>query len=207
MMNSSIRNGLTVALGALLLALGACGGRNSGNWNVDRADPNADINLTYRFNENDARIIYEGMVEDALSKPWLDEWIARNAGERPTVYTGRIRNDTEEYIDAELFTKRVEEELINSRRVRVVADPTQRDEIRKERIDQQEFSRPETIKKVANELGADIAMVGKIAQVFQQTNDRRTVSNYFQVSLEFIDVETNEKLWIQTEPVRKVATR
>jgi uncharacterized protein (TIGR02722 family) len=146
------------------------------------------------------------MVEDALSKPWLDEWISQK-GARPTVYVGRIRNDTEEYIDAELFTKRIEEELINSGRVRVVADQGQRAELREERIGQQEFSRPETIKKVANEIGADIALVGKIAQVFQQTNDRRTVSNYFQVSLELIDVETNEKLWIETEPVRKMATR
>jgi uncharacterized protein (TIGR02722 family) len=203
----AIRMGITIGLGAMLTAMGACmGGRSDGNWNVGRADPDADINLTYRFNENDARIIYEGMVEDALSKPWLDEWISQK-GARPTVYVGRIRNDTEEYIDAELFTKRIEEELINSGRVRVVADQGQRAELREERIGQQEFSRPETIKKVANEIGADIALVGKIAQVFQQTNDRRTVSNYFQVSLELIDVETNEKLWIETEPVRKMATR
>lgn len=190
-----------VALGAALL-----GGCNK-NWHVDRVDPSRDINLTFRFNENDAQIVFAGMINDALARPWIDRWEAANDRQAPIIFVGRVRNDTEDYIDTLLFTKKMEQELLNSGRVRVVADPTQRDELRDERAEQQQWARAETVKQTANELGADLAMIGRVGDVKQFSSDERRVVSYYQVNLELVDIESNEKVWVGTEEVKKTARR
>lgn len=198
---------LIVAAAGLPLALAGCSGGGSPNYKVTRVDPETTVDLDYRFDDEDARQIYRGMVNDALSKPWIDNWKTENGGKRPIVLVGNVRNETNDYIDTKLFTKRLEEEFINSGRVRVVAERDQRGEIRDERLQGQEFNRPETIKKVANELGADFMVVGRVGDVKEKSGDGRAIVNYYQVNLEIIDIESNEKVWIQTEEVKKVARR
>ena len=66
------------------------------------------------------------MIESALSRPWIDNWMAEHAGKRPTVIIGTVKNDTGDYIDTKLFTKQLERELINSGRVQIVAGRDER---------------------------------------------------------------------------------
>ena len=39
------------------------------------------------------------------------------------------------------------------------------------------------------------------------SNDGRTIVNFYQFDMQLMNVETAEKVWIQTKPVKKVATR
>ena len=190
--------------GLAIVAIAA--GCGSKNWNVDRPDLREDINLGYTFNENDVRLVFEDMGEDALSAPWIDEWVS-STEERPKIIIGPMNNKTEEYIDTELFTRQFERQMVSSRRVRVLGDQNQREAIRKERVDQQAFVRPEDVKKVANELGADFMVLGDLGQIRQDSVDRKTVIQYYQINLEMIDVETLEKVWIGTTEIRKRARR
>jgi len=194
---------MTTTLAATLLLLGGCA---SDNWEVDRVDLRDDVNLDSNFNENDVRLVFEEMGEDALSRPWVENW-QESTGERPKIIIGPMNNKTEEYIDTELFTRQFERQMVNSGRVRVLGDQNQRAAIRKERVDQQAFVRPEDVKKVANELGADFMVLGDIGQIRQDSVDRKTKIQYYQVNLEMVDVETLEKVWIGTKEIRKRARR
>lgn len=189
------------------LMIGVCAGCASQNWRVTRTDPETTVDVDYRFDDDDARRIYRGMVNDCLSKPWIDVFMRENGGRRPVVIVGTIRNATGDYIETKLITKRVEEELINSQRVRVVADRDQRGEVRDERLAQQDWSDPATVKRMGKELGADFMMLGQITDSVERSRDQRTIVNYYQVNLELVNIETNEKVWIQTEEIKKVARR
>lgn len=199
---------MLVPLTAILMGISGCASDGGApNYSVQRVDPEQVVDVDYRFTDDDARQIYRGMVNDALSKPWIDNWKNEHAGKRPIVIIGTVKNETNDYIDTKMFTKRLEEEFINSGRVRVVSERDQRGELRDERLAGQEFNRPETIKKVANELGADFMVLGRVGDLKQKSGNGGVIVNYYQVNLEIVDIESNEKVWIQTEEVKKIARR
>lgn len=194
----------TLALGALVTGAGFAGCARE--WDIDRRDPAETIDLDYRFNDADARQIAEGVSEDALSKPWLDNWLREHGGERPMIVVGNIRNETDEYIDPAMFTSPIEETLLNSGRIRLKAQRELRAELRDERLDI-DFNDPSSVKRAAMEANADLMLVGAIRLDSQKSRSGNQMVRYYQATLEFIDVETAEKLWIQNEEIKKAARR
>ncbi|GAB5494942.1 MAG: hypothetical protein Phyf2KO_00220 [Phycisphaerales bacterium] len=193
-----------LVLGAFVstLTLTGC----SPNWKVKRIDPAETVDLDYRFDDEDARQVAHGMIEDALSKPWLAEHMAVNE-KRPLVVVGTVKNATGDYIDADLFTDVIQEELLNSGKVRFIAERDLRAELRQERLEELEFRDPATIKQAAMEKGADYMMLGRIKDVKERSIDSKQVVNFYQVTLEMIDIETNEKVWIESREIKKTAKR
>lgn len=193
-----------LVLGAFVstLTLTGC----SPNWKVKRIDPAETVDLDYRFDDEDARQVAHGMIEDALSKPWLVEHMAVN-DKRPLVVVGTVKNATGDYIDSDLFTDVIQEELLNSGKVRFIAERDLRAELRQERLEELEFRDPATIKQAAMEKGADYLMLGRIKDVKERSIDSKKVVNFYQVTLEMIDIETNEKVWIESREIKKTASR
>lgn len=196
--------GNAVGMGLIMAALAGC---YNPNWSIQRTDPNNTVDVDYRWQDDDARQTYRQLIGDCLARPWVENFRQAHGGNRPVVFVGTVRNETSDYIDTKLVTKRFEEELINSGRVRVVADRDQRGEIRDERQQGQAWNMPETVKKQAMELGADYIMLGRIGEVKQESNDRKTLVQYYQINLEMIDIQSNEKVWIGSADVKKVAKR
>lgn len=174
----------------------ACGSSRK----VYRIEPETVTDLSGRWNDTDARLVAEEMVSDCLSRPWLMDWVA-NTGGKPVVTVGTIRNRSSEHIDTETFTTDFERELINSGQVRFVASRGQRDEIRDERFDQQEWASPETMKRIRAETGADFILVGAIKSIVDEIEGTRVV--YYQTDLEMIDIESIEKVWIGSKKIKK----
>ncbi|MCA9272331.1 MAG: penicillin-binding protein activator LpoB [Phycisphaerales bacterium] len=193
---------IAASAAALVLTTGAC----SPNWKVKRIDPEKTVDLDYRFDDEDARQVARGMIEDALAKPWINEFMAVNE-KRPLVVVGNVKNETEDYINPDLFTDVIQEELLNSGKVRFIAERDLRAELRQERIEDLEFRDPATIKNAAMEKGADYMMLGRIKDVKERSVDQRKVVNFYQVTLELIDIETNEKVWIESREIKKTASR
>ncbi len=192
-----------LALAAATLTLAGC---SHENWNVKRVDPSTPTDVDYRFNDEDAREVLAAMSADCMSKPWIDTWMRENGGKQPIIFLGTIKNNTQDYINTELYTTDLQKELLNGGRVRVKAEKQAREELRDERLDTK-YNDPATIKQVAKEINADFALVGSVNDNKQRTNDGRTVVNYYQFDMQLINVETAEKAWIQTKPIKKVATR
>ncbi|MFG0274335.1 MAG: penicillin-binding protein activator LpoB [Phycisphaerales bacterium] len=194
-----IRIGLLGALAAACIAgpLAGCKTRT-----VTRADPTEIRDLNYRFDEDDARETADAMIGQALNHPWIEEWREAN-GDRPIMIVGEVRNDTSDYIDTKLFTKQFERALLNSGRVRIVAASDERDQLRDERASIRDWSRPETVKQMAFEVGADMMLLGRVGENVEVSRRGNVRIQYYQVNLELIDIESNEKLWIGERQIEK----
>ena len=168
---------------------------------VTRIKSDTVTDLSGRWNDTDSRMVAEEMIKDVLSRPWLEEAVIK-LGHKPVVIVGTVRNKSSEHISTEIFTKDMERELINSGKVRFVASSKEREELRLERIDQQTFSSAESMKKLANETGADFMLRGTINSVVDQIEGRRAV--FYQVNLELIELESNEKVWIGEKQIKKI---
>ena len=189
-----MRKGVILILA--LTAMLACGSHRQ----VSRLQPDSVTDLSGQWNETDARLVAQEMVSDCLAKPWLTDYVM-DKGEKPVVTVGTIRNESSEHIDTDVFTTDFERELINSSKVRFVASRGQRDEIRDERSDQQEYSSPETMKKFGREVGADFILLGSVRSITDEIEGKRTV--FYQSNYEMINLETNEKVWIGTKEIKK----
>jgi uncharacterized protein (TIGR02722 family) len=167
---------------------------------VQRLDPESQTDISGRWNDTDARLVAEEMINDCLSRPWLTDFAAAS-GDKPVVTVGTIQNKSSEHIDAETFTSDFERELINSGQVRFVASRDQRQEVREERFDQQDFASKETMKKIRAETGADFILLGAIKSITDEAEGISVV--YYQTDLEMINIETMEKVWIGTKKIKK----
>ncbi len=173
---------------------------------VTRMDPGETTDLSGRWNDTDARLVSEEMISDALTKPWLNQF-SRNHQQPPVVIVGTVRNESMEHIDTEVITKEMERAFVNSGSVNLVASSDERQEIRQERAEQQEFASMETVKEMAKELGADFMLIGSINSIVDETVDRRTLAVFYTVNLELINVETNQKVWIGNKKIKKLIER
>lgn len=189
------------ALGAI--ALGGCA---SGDWNVKRVDPKTVTDYDYRFDEDDARQVVQTMVGDALARNWIDRWEAAHGDARPLVVVGNVKNDTQDYINTDLFTDPITTELLNSGRVRVKAERDLRQELRDERLDT-EFNDPATVKAIAKEVNADFMLLGSVKDQKERSRSGRNVVSYYQVTLRLVDIESAEVVWQDEAEIEKVASR
>lgn len=173
---------------------------------VTRMNPSETTDLSGRWNDTDARLVSTEMISDALSKPWLNQH-NREHQELPVVIVGNVRNESMEHIDTEIITKEMERAFVNSGSVNVVASSDERQDIRQERYEQQEFASLETMKEMAKEMGADFMLIGSINSIVDETPDRRTLAVFYTVSLELVNVETNQKVWINDKKIKKLIER
>ena len=114
---------------------------------------------------------------------------------------GKIRNKSSEQIAVETFVKDIERELINSGKVTFVASKDEREQVREERKDQQDFASPETFKQFYKEIGADYLMTGVINSIQDAVEGEKVV--FYQIDLELINIETNTKAWIGNKKIKK----
>jgi penicillin-binding protein activator len=178
------------------LMMAGCGGGKT----VTRIAVDETTDLSGNWNDTDARLTSKTMIEDCLSRPWISDFLIKE-GRKPVVTVGTISNRSSEHIDTETFTTDFERELINAGKVKFVASPKQRDEIRNERMEQQKYASDETAKRLAQEIGADFMLKGAIKSITDQVSGKMT--KFYQVDLELIHVETNEKVWIGDKKIKK----
>lgn len=187
----------TIAIMTLsLIYLYGCGSSRQ----VSRINPNEVTDLSGNWNDTDSRLVSEEMIKDVLSRVWLTDFLTAK-GRKPVVIVGKIRNKSSEHIAIETFTKDLERELINSGKVRFVASSTERDQVRAERKDQQDFASSKSFKKFYKELGADFLLSGVINSI-NDSYDGSEVK-YYQIDLQLINIETNEKVWIGDKKIKK----
>ncbi|MCK4565440.1 MAG: penicillin-binding protein activator LpoB [Verrucomicrobia bacterium] len=183
----------TLAL-ATLVAVTGC------KTKVKRVAVDETIDLSGRWNDTDSQLVSAEMVADIATRPWIEEYTAKN-GKKPVVIVGTIRNKSSEHIETETFTKDLERELINNGRVKFVANTVERGELRQERKEQQTWSREETQKRLAAETGADFMLQGSIKTIIDQEGKESV--KFYQVDLEMVHLETNEKVWIGDKKIKK----
>lgn len=168
--------------------------------NVARVDTQSDIDISGKWNDVDSRMVSEQITTDLLSQPWYARYAA-DISHNPVIVVGSIRNDSSEHINTGTFIKDIERAMVNSARLEVVASTEQQAILRDEREKQDLYVSEATRKRLGNELGADVIMLGAINTI-EDVEGRRSI-RYYQVDLELIDIETNRKLWIGQKKIKK----
>lgn len=186
-------------MGAMLLVSCATTSRS-----VERTSADTTIDLSGRWNDTDSRLVAEEMIADVLQRPWLEEFTTVQS-KKPILVVGKVRNKSSEHIATATFIKELERELTNSGKVKFVAGDSEREDVRKEREDQQSQAREDTAKKLAAETGADFMLQGTISSVEDAVEGKKVV--YYQIDLELVHIETNEKSWIGTKKIKKVISQ
>jgi penicillin-binding protein activator len=167
---------------------------------VTRVDPNAQIDLSGRWNNTDSRLVSEEMTGRIINADWRASH-QQEKGRKPVVIIGTIYNKSHEHIEAETFTKEIEQEFLRSDKVGLVQGGQKREELRAEKADQQTNASQSTMKKFGLEKGADYILTGSINSIVDSQKRKKEV--YYQVDLELTNIETNEVVWIGDKKIAK----
>ena len=194
------RSGIFAAVILCALVASSCG-----TTKVRRVDADKIIDMDGNWNDNDVRIVCATLISDCASSPAVAQYRRKN-GRNPVAIVGKIRNDSDEHIDTSIVEKRFQSAIINSGTLDFVSDKNERTELRDERLDQQTNSSAETMKRLKNETGADVMLLGSIKTMVQKEG-RKSVRAYF-VYAELHDIETNRILWSgENSEIKKVIKR
>ncbi|MCK4654805.1 MAG: penicillin-binding protein activator LpoB [Candidatus Cloacimonetes bacterium] len=189
---------LTIGIFALTLFVISCAAPSR---TVSRVSTDEVTDFSGNWNDTDSKLVAEQMVKDLMYRHWLTDFVMEN-DRKPVLIVGRVRNLSSEHIQTETFIKDIERELINSGKIKFVASSKERIEIRQERLEQQSYASDETAKRLAAEAGADFMLQGGIKSNVDTSGGK--AAKFYQVDMELINVETNEKVWIGSKEIKKI---
>jgi len=159
------------------------------------------VDVSGHWNDTDSQMVSTEMIADSLSRVWIDEWRGATGG-KPTVIVGAVRNQSSEHINTRTFTKDLERAFVNSGRVRLVASSDERSGMRTERLDQLRNATIDTAKSMGKEIGADFMLIGGINSIVDAAAGTKV--RFYQIELELINLESNEKVWIGQKKIKKI---
>jgi len=195
---------MKILVSVILVAGMALGVACSGGKQVQRIDPGTTTDLSGRWNDTDSRLVADEMISDCLSRPWRSQhW--EKEGKKPIVIVGQIRNKSTEHIATGTFIGDIERAFINSGEAEIVASAEEREQIRDERADQQQYSSDESMAQWGRELGADYMLGGVINTIEDKEGGEMVM--FYQVDLNLIDLERNTKVWQGQKKIKKYIGR
>jgi len=196
----AITSTLTIAL-----ALIGCGPPPPPSTTVERINPQAAVDLSGEWNDEDARQVAQAMIQHCLNNPWAARFRAEHDGKLPVIRLYPIRNRSSEHINWMFFTKQVEEALLTSGQVTVVASYDEAQTNRLERLDQARHASDATVKTQGQEVGSDFVLSGYV-MTQNDAVEGQEVRAYI-TTMELSSTESNRKVWMYNHPIKKVVTR
>jgi len=182
---------------SMLYGLGACTPSFQGEY----ADPAKAEIVDDKWNETDARKTAEHMIQGMLQKPWLAHYEKAHGGRKPVVIVDDVENRTDEHLDIKQLTDYIQDELINSGKVRFV-NKGQRQKILDEiKYQQSGAVNHATAKRSGRQIGADFLLTGDISSSVHQMDSLKTVS--YQTALKLTNIETAEFEWSTKYEIKK----
>ena len=179
-----------------MLILGGCASRT-----VKRIDPNTQTDLSGRWNDTDSRLTANAMIEQMFGNRWAVVFEQQHR-KKPVLIVGLVNNKSHEHINTETFIRDLERAIINDGSIRLVEAGANREALRRERADQQEFASPETAKRWGRELGADFMLQGSVNSIVD--GYKRNQAVFYQVDLMLTNLETNERVWMGNKEIKKM---
>jgi len=192
------RTGQLVITSALLFLLAAC------SQTVTRVETDSVTDLSGNWNDTDSRLVAEEMIQDVLSRAWLNKF-NRAHGKTPTVIVGTVRNLSHEHINTSTFVADMERELINSGDVEFVASASDRKEVRGEVKEQDLHASEATRKAMGQEVGADFMLKGSINSIFDAISGEQV--RFYQIDLTLIELGSNRKVWAGQKKIKKTVEK
>lgn len=182
-------------LAIALVGLGGCARQ------VTRIAPEQAIDLSGRWNDVDSRLVADEIIQQSFASTWVADHMRLHGGEPPTVIVGTVRNRSMEHIPVNTFVRDLERAYVNSGIVRLVASGVERDELRDERLDQQQHASAATRSELGMEQGASYMLQGEIQSIEDREGRRRVV--FYQVDLTLVDLQSNSRVWVGQHKIKK----
>lgn len=182
-----------------VLALSACASGPT----VSYVDPNTVDTTAIGFNSTDLQTTAKTMVDQMLSAPSILQLTAKSS---PVMYVSGLTNNTSEFIDTSAITDTLSTELINSGKFQFV-DMTKVSSIKKQ-LDYQNKSGmvdANTAAKIGQQVGAQFMLYGDISSITQ--NNSQQESQYYQITMKLLNIQTGIIAWQGQQQIRKVAKR
>lgn len=193
--------GFTANKAVLVLGMGL------GLWNCtpkfegEYDDPKKQEIVDDRWNETDARKTAKVLIESALSKPWLAIYEKEHNGQKPVVVVDDIENRTDEHIDTKALTEFIQDELINSGKVRFVNKDKRQKILDEVKYQNSGAVAEKSAKKAGRQTGADYMMSGAMSAQVHSMDELKTVT--YQSNLILTNLETAEIDWTEKHLIKK----
>lgn len=172
---------------------------------VSRIDPGTVTDLSGRWNDTDSRLVANKLIEESLTSPWARRYAELHGGETPAIIVGDFNNRTMEHIPVGTFIRDLERAFIGSGAVRVVASAAERQDVRAERVDQQQNARADSRARIGQEQGARYMLQGDLQAIEDGAGREKIV--YYQVDATLVDLESNAKIWVGQHRIKKYIER
>ncbi|MCL1927330.1 MAG: penicillin-binding protein activator LpoB [Treponema sp.] len=173
---------------------------------VQRVDADKQIDLSGYWNDTDLRKASDNLIKDCLAAPRLSAFYTTER-RLPVIIVGRFINSSDEHIDTSILSQRLEASILASGKAEFVASGNLRDDIRAERMDQQQgYTDDATMARIGRETGADFMMTGSVKTIVD-SYDKTATRSYF-ITAELTDIATNRRLWMgEYNDIKKVIRR
>lgn len=192
----------TVLVAALAMGAAGCAPQRSVTRTASGSTEGGD--LSGYWNDIDAEMVAKTMIKQCLESGWSSDHQSRSAGAKPVIkLMGVLKRTDDRNVNEQFFAKQLERQLLNSGRVRVVAAWGQDNVNVAERARQATHAGDESVKSQGNEVGSDYTLQTIINSQNETDGGGRSVRAYL-VNMELVHVESNEKVWIGEEKIRKV---
>lgn len=165
------------------------------------SDPAKSEIVDDKWNETDARKTAEHMIKGMLDKPWLQTYVSGHKGQRPIVIVDDVENRTSEHLDVKQLTDYIQDELINSGKVRFVNKGSREKLLEEIKYQQSGNVSKDTAKKSGKQIGADYLLSGSVSSQEHMMDERKTVT-YF-TTLTLTNIETFELEWSTKYEIKK----
>jgi hypothetical protein len=172
---------------------------------VARVSSSTQTDLSGYWNDTDVRIACESITKDCLASPRLAAF-AQQKQRLPVIIVGTFKNDSDEHIDTEIITTKLESAILNSGKAEFVASKNERQDLRSERQDQQSWSTESSAKEIAAETGADYMLIGSVKTIVDKAGG--TSTRVYYIDYEIIEVESNKKVFVgENNDIKKIIKR
>lgn len=173
---------------------------------VTRVGTETQTDLSGNWNDTDARLTAQSLIQECFASAWLPDFVTQE-GRKPTIRVRRIINKTDEHIDAQVFVKSIERAMVNSGKVRVLAQAgAEQEAIRSEQDDAASgVQSDESSVSVGNEAGADYVVAVRMASILDQVQGKR--AKFYKINFELLQATTGEKAWIGDYEIKKLITQ
>jgi uncharacterized protein (TIGR02722 family) len=162
-----------------------------------------------RWDEEAIKAVCETLIDSALTSPninqFINEYIQKNDGKKPTVIVGSFKNDTSEHINTEMISSKMETAILNSGRLEFVAGGDLREELRAERQDQQYNASEDSAAGLGKEEGAVFMLNGAVRS--EVTRSGATTRSFYVVTAVLTNIEDNKKVWQDESEIQRTATQ
>ena len=190
---------LCLAILPLSMMLSAC----SSGPTVSYVDPNTVDTTSINFSSTDLQTTAASMVNQMLASPVV---IQLTQNQSPVMYVNGLTNNTSEFIDTQAITDTISTQLIQSGKFQFV-DMDKVNAIKKQ-LNYQNNSgmvNPATAAKIGQQVGAQYMFYGDISSITAVNSSQE--SQYYQITMKLLNIQTGIITWQGQQQIRKVATR